>query len=472
MSARVKIALSILIGVVLVAAGIMAPLTAAQSPPPRDPGVRGGAAGAGGPLTGLTANELAFFNASKDTFQEVDSVSGTEPAHDGLSAAIGVGLGPRFNMNSCSGCHAQPAIGGTSPTVNPQVAVATRFGATNTVPSFITANGPVREARFPRAPDGSPDGGVHDLFTIAGRTDAPGCTSAQISQPNFNAAAAANNLIFRIPTPVFGGGLIETIQDTSIIAQKNANTAQKRALGISGHENREGNTGTITRFGWKAQNKSLQIFAGEAYLVEQGVSNELFTQERGEPGERGGADRVEPVDPCLFNGAPEDTTNFSLTPPAAADTPSDVVKFSIFMRFLAAPQPAPLDDSASNGQDQFNQVGCALCHTPTFQTGKSGTPALAQKPVAPFSDLLVHHMGSGLADNVGQGNAGADEFRTAPLWGAGQRIFFLHDGRTTDLLAAINAHASPGSEANAVISNFNRLESGDKQDLLNFLRKL
>jgi CxxC motif-containing protein (DUF1111 family) len=81
-------------------------------------------------------------------------------------------------------------------------------------------------------------------------------------------------------------------------------------------------------------------------------------------------------------------------------------------------------------------------------------------------------MGSGLADNVGQGNAGADEFRTAPLWGAGQRIFFLHDGRTTDLLAAINAHASPGSEANAVISNFNRLESGDKQDLLNFLRKL
>src|ERR671930_498383 len=85
--------------------------------------------------------ELAFFNDSHDTFLEVDSASGTLPG-------TGAGLGPRFNMDSCGGCHAQPATGGTSPFTNPQVAVATKAGATNTIPSFITANGPVREARF------------------------------------------------------------------------------------------------------------------------------------------------------------------------------------------------------------------------------------------------------------------------------------------------------------------------------------
>ena len=89
-----------------------------------------------------------------------------------------------------------------------------------------------------------------------------------------------------------------------------------------------------------------------------------------------------------------------------------------------------------------------------------------------FSDLLVHHMGSGLADGVSQGNAGPDEFRSAPLWGLGQRVFFLHDGRTNDLLQAIQAHASDGSEANQVIHRYNNLTQSQKQDLINFLRSL
>ena len=133
------------------------------SPPARDPGVRGGAAGAGGPIAGLTKNELAFFDAGKDDFEEEEAVAD--------------GLGPTMNLDSCGGCHLQPAIGGTSPAVNPQVAFATKNGATNTVPSFITRNGPVREARFVRNADGTPDGGVHALFTIAGRSDAPGCSA-------------------------------------------------------------------------------------------------------------------------------------------------------------------------------------------------------------------------------------------------------------------------------------------------------
>lgn len=429
-----------------------------------DPGVRDGAAGAGGPIAGLTLAERIFFNSSQNTFEEVDSVTGS-------ISGTGAGLGPRFNMDSCAGCHAQPAVGGSSPFTNPQVAVATKNGATNTAPSFITLSGPVREVRFKFAdPPANTirDGGVHDLYTITGRTDAPGCN---IAQPDFATAAAQNNLIFRIPTPTFGAGLIEAILDSAIVANKNANLAAKSALGIAGHENREGNTGTVTRFGWKAQNKSLLIFSGEAYNVEQGVTNLLFPNERDEtPG-------------CLFNGTPEDHMNFNKL--ITTQVPSDTENFTTFMRFLAPPAPVTSYGSVTaasiaNGRALFisSTVGCALCHTPSLQTGASSSAALSNKVANLFSDMLVHHVGPGLADNIPQGNAAPDEFRSAPLWGLGHRIFFLHDGRTTDLLAAIAAHASttdgtfPDSEANASIAAFNSLSPSQKQDLLNFLRSL
>src|ERR1041384_912855 len=112
-----------------------------------DPGVRGGGAAAGGPLSSVAANNpvtiLNFFNDAKDRFQEIDSVSGT------VAGEGGFGLGPRYNSRSCVACHAQPATGGSAPAVNPQVGDATADGATNPVPSFITSSGPVREARFP-----------------------------------------------------------------------------------------------------------------------------------------------------------------------------------------------------------------------------------------------------------------------------------------------------------------------------------
>ena len=144
---------------------------------------------------------------------------------------------------------------------------------------FITLNGPVREARFKFAvgPNGritnTPDGGVHGLFTIQGRSDAAGCT---LAQPDFQRMVEQNNISFRIPTPTFGEGLIESISEDTIMANQAAESAWARFLGISGHPNRSGNDGSITRFGWKAQNKSLTVFTGEAYNVEMGITNELF----------------------------------------------------------------------------------------------------------------------------------------------------------------------------------------------------
>src|SRR5258705_12092134 len=424
-----------------------------------DPGVRGGDPGVGGALPGLNDVERQYFDVAKEVFQEVDA--GPD------------GLGPRFNLDSCSGCHSQPTIGGTSPATNPQVAVATLMGAKNVVPPFVTANGPIREARFVRNRDGSPDGGVHSLFVITGRSDAAGCN---IAQPNFAAELARNNVVFRIPTPVFGLGLVENVSDGTLEAALAANAQQKRALGISGTFNHNGNDGTISRFGWKAQNKSLLMFAGEAYNVEMGISNELFTQDRPLPGEDHFG-RGLPGN-CLnlaLVGYPEDITHSDGT--SASSVTSDTALFTVFMQFLDQPTPSTSSPggatSIANGRRLFSAIGCAICHTPSLTTQTSHlTSGLSNAAANLFSDIEIHHMGVGLADNVSQGDAGGDQFRTSPLWGLGQRIFLLHDGRTTNLLNAIEAHDSRGSEANVVESNFDSLSSSQQQDLLNFLRSL
>src|SRR5581483_2801509 len=261
------------------------------------------------------------------------------------------GLGPRFNLDGCGGRHSQPAAGGTSPASNvfpnvgpnPQsqvIANGVVSGSTNTIPSFITATGPVREARFPfffnangTANTANPNGGVEDLFTVSGRADAGACS---LSQPGFAAAQAANNLIFRIPTPVFGSGLMANIDDSTLL--KNQAAQAGNAFGVAGAFNRNGNDGTISRFGWKAQNKSLLLFAGEAYNVEMGITNELFPQDRPLPGEEQLQNGL--VSSCLNLakvGYPEDTTNFGA---AGSAVLSDVEGFAQFMRLLAPPVPS------------------------------------------------------------------------------------------------------------------------------------
>jgi CxxC motif-containing protein (DUF1111 family) len=442
-----------------------------------DPGVQSGNRGTGGTIIS-PANDpngfTAFFQDGLVRFQELENVSN----------ATNVGLGPRFNANQCSSCHSQPAIGGSGPAMNPQFAFAgSPVAPDDTTPYFVTANGPTREARFPfffntngTANTSAPNGGVEDLFTVTGRSDAGSCS---LTQPSFAAAEAANNIIFRIPTPVFGAGLIENLDDSTLL--KNQATNLNNHSGIAGAFNRSGNDGTITRFGWKAQNKSLHIFAGEAYNVEMGISNELFTQDRPLPGEDQQSTGL-PAN-CLNlggKGYPEDTSNPKSTPNAAVL--DDVSAFANFMRFLAPPPTGGVvlngssvsAASIATGSSLFSSIGCATCHNPTPGTTQVSNfvPALSNAPVKAFSDIEIHHMGTGLADNVAQGAAGGDQFRTAPLWGLGQRIFLLHDGRTTNLITAIQDHASHGSEATTVEENFFNLNSTQQQEVLDFLRSL
>jgi CxxC motif-containing protein (DUF1111 family) len=449
-----------------------------------DPGVQSGNRGTGAALPSVLTNSpsgiLSFFNDGLTRFQAVESVSNSPTGNNGL--------GPRFNSNTCSSCHAQPAVGGTGPAVNPQFQFASNGVAPgNTTPSFITANGPAREVRFPfffnsngRVNTNAPNGGVEDLFTVTGRSDAGTCNSATtLPQPGFAAAQAANDVIFRIPTPTFGAGLIENIDDSTLLTNQGNNLNNN--FGIAGSFNHNGNDGTISRFGWKAQNKSLHIFSGEAYNVEMGISNLLFQQDRPLPGEDQLASGLPPS--CLNLGGagyPEDSSN----PGAAsqAGVLDDVSAFSNFMRALAPPAPGGVvlngqqvsAQAIATGGALFSSIGCATCHnsSPGTTQASNFTKSLSSVPVPAFSDIEIHHMGTGLADNVSQGGAGGDQFRTAPLWGLGQRIFLLHDGRTSNLLTAIQAHASHGSEASTVQGNFTNLSPTQQQEILDFLRSL
>jgi CxxC motif-containing protein (DUF1111 family) len=463
------------------------------------------------------AGIAAFFADGLARFQDVEAVSG----HNNN------GLGPRFNFNQCSGCHAAPAVGGTGPAVNPEFAgvgscasvsnlsetaasPVSTFTAgktftpipntpqvgtiacsnTNTIPSFLTKNGPTLEVRFPfffnangTANTNNPNGGVETIFTVSGRPDGATQAGCSLQQPGFAAAANANNIIFRIPTPTFGMGLMENIDDSTLLANRQKNLSNN--LGITGDFNHNGNDGTISRFGWKAQNKSGHIFAGEAYNVEMGISNLLFTQDRPLPGEdgNGGENNTGFPAACLNltgTGYPEDSNNPQPgnTTNSASSVLDDASAFANFMRTLAPPVPGGVSgvsaSSISNGKSLFTSIGCAVCHNPTAGNTQASnvTPSLSQQPVNAFTDFEFHHMGTGLADNVSQGGAGGDQFRSAPLWGLGQRIFLLHDGRTTDLVAAIEAHSSSGSEANQVETNYDALSASQQQDLLNFLRSL
>jgi CxxC motif-containing protein (DUF1111 family) len=491
----------------------------------KDPGVRGGIQNTGGglqqqgipiphppvispnPTTGATINDNEFASFLEGILRAGQLESTCDDCADVTdgSAVTGLGeldpvfpqshtnsngLGARHNSDQCFSCHAQPTLGGSGgflvpnpgdknprPAENPQFGlIPHRYSRQNTVPSFEKQYGPIREVRFKQKPDGTPDGGVHQLWTVRGSTNDSTIPNCALIQPDFEKEYKSGNLAFRIPLQMTGLGLIESIQDREILAQHDATAALREPLGITGHPNRSGNDGTITRFGWKAQNKSITIFAGEAYNVEMGITNEALPTATEEDPDCQGPQKPEPNDVVRTDTTEVRNQKF--------DNPLHIMpdwqQFQILMRFTDGPTPAANPtESAKRGRSLFSDIGCALCHTPQMQTAPVMNSAVLQnRPVNLFSDMFVHHMGSRLADDITQGQAGGDEFRTTPLWGVGQRIFFLHDGRTPDLLKAIREHFAPASpkypasEANGVVRKFNKLSPTDQQAVLDFLRSL
>jgi hypothetical protein len=438
--------------------------------------------GVGGFQTTLTGQEKLSEPAATIQFNMTSVVT---CASDG-SNVTGCGLGPRFNSNSCSSCHSQPVAGGSSPATNPLFQIYQSDGVdsfNNTMPSFETQSGPVLVPRLPASSGGT--GLVQQLFTIAG-TSYPGCS---IQQPNF---AAETGVVYRQPLPTFGDGYIDFIENKDILNVLNSNLPLKNSLGIIGMASMDGSDGSVDRFGWKAQWRAILPAIGAEEQVEEGITNEMLPTE------------VDQTSGCDVNPVPEDPTNYSWY--GSSMTPwlflANAERDAIFVRFLSTPIPATTTNgslgcpggnlnSCTQGAADFNNIGCALCHNPSYTTPPGSIPSQGHTRLYLYSDLLLHHMGSCLADNITQGSAQGDMFRTPPLWNIGQRIWFLHDGRTSDIVQAIEAHADnmgngpctgtgsyPASEADAVIAAFNNLvnvsgvDGTAQQDLINFLRSL
>ncbi len=338
--------------------------------------------------------------------------------------------------------------------------MAAAAGARNSIPPFVTKDGPVRVARFIKKADGTPDGSVYNLFTIAGRSDAGGCTAAQ---PDFATQLAAGNVTFRIPTPIFGAGLVEATPDANLIAAVKDQSSRFAALGVRTVFNHDPVDGTITRFGWKAQQKTLLAFAGEAENVEEGVTSDLRTTKRDETAG------------CQLLATPEDEQ--PLAPRAgvanaSAALSSAFVNQAAFMRMTAPPARGPSSADVTAGAALFSSTGCDACHIQNQTTAP--TPLTGNRAVAysPYSDFALHDMGGRLNDGVRQNDANGPQWRTAPLWGLGQRLFFLHDGRARTLDDAIAAHSSPQSEGAQSIANYLALTPAQKRQIMLFLRSL
>ncbi len=364
--------------------------------------------GLGGPLANLGGVDRTAFDAGRREFGKAQHPED--------------GLGPVFNGVSCLECHRAGAGGGASADL--RVSRVTRIGAIvkGAYSDLAEVGGPLLQAR--------------SLREFIPRYPVPGEVVPREAQ----------FVSHRITTPLFGAGLIEAIPDRTILALAQA----PQPDGVKGVANMVTNpeTGTVMvgKFGWKAQVATLHWFAGDAYLNEMGITNPFFPHEnlpQGKPIPLG-ADIV----------------------PDPEDQGSDVAALTAFMRFLA---PPTVRGANSRGAQVFESIKCTACHTPTLKTGTSATAALSNQTVNLYSDLLLHRMGTGLADGIQQGRAQGDQFRTAPLWGLGARPFWMHDGRALTIDQAIRAH---GGEALAAARRFGTITNQDRVALLQFLNGL
>lgn len=368
----------------------------------------------GQPLAGITPAELDRFRLGLEDFLEVEEAE--------------EGLGPAFNGTSCAVCHSIPAVGGGGLVAEVRAGIRGPDGSFR--PAFAT--------------DTDPGGTLFQIFSIPGHACQP------VPPPEANVVAR------RIPIPLFGAGLVDAIPDADILAR--ADPHDQNLDGIRGRAAlvRDVASGQLRvgRFGWKAQHATLEAFAGDAYRNEMGITNELFPTEMALGVS---AERMRLCDPIPD---PEDL-------PDPRTGLSGVDNFAAFMRFLAPPSRAAVNDVTAVGEGVFTAIGCAACHVPTLRTGPSDNPLFDRQPVPLYSDLLLHDIGTG--DGIAQAEAAPNEIRTPALWGLRFRRALLHDGSAGSVREAIERHAAEAASAREA---FRMLDDGSRAALLNFLASL
>ena len=365
---------------------------------------------AGDPLPTLIPREFEEFRVGLGDFLEV------ETADDGL--------GPAFNGVSCASCHNVPAVGGISPVAEVRVARRTDQGAFEAV-------------------DPGGETLVH-LFSIPGHACQPAIP------------IEANVISRRIPIPLFGAGLVEAIDDDTLLTL--ADVQARRRDAVRGRAaiivDRASGDQRVGRFGWKAQHATLLAFSADAYRNEMGITNDLF------PSEVALGITKEQMRVCDVIPDPEDI-------PDPRTRRRGIDNFESFMRFLAPLPRANADAAAAAGEQIFTALDCASCHVPLLTTGANANPAFHRRPVPLYSDLLLHDIGTG--DGIRQGAASPEEIRTPALWGLRFRRPLLHDGSAATVDEAIRRHRG---EAEAIRLNYERLDESLRATLRRFLLSL
>lgn len=331
------------------------------------------------------------------------------------------GLGPVFNQNSCASCHAFP-VGGS---------------------------GPIEVTRFGLEEKGEPFDPLADLGGSLLNANAIDDDCLE------TVPAIANVVINRLTPSILGAGLVEAIETADIVALENSGAGTIHWVGLLENPGAPLRPG---RFGWKAQLATLMSFSADASLQEMGITSVIFP-----------ADNPPQGDPSLLAlcdavSDPEDQ------PDAQGFT--FLERITDFQRFLAAPPQTPR--SGMTGEVIFGQVGCASCHHSSYTTGTAPEIALSNQSIRPYSDFLLHDMGS-LGDGIVQGAANETEMRTPSLWGIRSRSPLLHDGRVTagDLSTRIaEAVSYHGGQGQASADAYAQLSAADQALVVAFLDSL
>jgi CxxC motif-containing protein (DUF1111 family) len=375
------------------------------------------AATGGVPLTGLTAAELERFERGRDAFERVRGIE--------------TGLGPVFNDVGCNRCHNKRGVGGAGI----QSAVLAGRLDERGFDALLSRGGPTFAANTVMA---EPSTDTQRLI--------PNC---RLSRDGERIPAEANVVARRRTTPLFGLGLVDATPDAAFVA-----LAKRQPAAIRGRVAMVNDLATgqrvVGKFGWKAQAPTLHQFSGLALLLELGVTSPEFLLEQPPFGD------AEGVAACDAVSEPEDG--------------GDVERMTDFMRLLAAVAPLASTPEARAGDVLFSRIGCDGCHVRQLESGSSPTAALSERTYAPYSDFLLHDMGS-LGDGIVEGDARPREMRTAPLWGGrlegSSRL--LHDGRAHSFAEAIERHDGQGAAARDA---YRALSANERQKLAAFLATL
>ena len=365
-------------------------------------------------LNADTVVPLRSFNDNRFIFEEFETVAD--------------GLGPTFNAQACRECHQNIVTGGAS-----QVAEH-RTGRIELLQFVESIGGSLIQSRSTHP----------DIFERVPFEDSVST--------------------FRISTNTLGAGFIEAIPNNALLALRNAQPAAIRGTALEVAVLEANNAPRIGRFGWKSQHASLESFAADAYLNEMGITTPLLPEENTSLGRNIGF--PSPFDPV----------------PDPEDDGVDVVAFANFMRATKAPPRGAINFQVRAGDTLFNQVGCGGCHTPTWRTAAPGTringgalrvrDAVGNKIIHPYSDFLLHDIGTGDGIPVLPGAAFAStaaQIRTAPLWALRTRNRLMHDGLSFTKQEAISRHAG---QATAVRDAYNALSQAQKDQVLAFLDSL